>query len=75
MAIFDNSGSQASQHNSSVPPRLARVYYRGGMFQDSIAACRQAIKLKPDYSDAYFGLGLSLLKVRKKGKLLKHTTS
>ena len=23
MAIFDNSGSQASQHNSSVPPRKA----------------------------------------------------
>lgn len=32
---------------------LSLQYYRNGRYQDSIAACREALKLKPDYAEAH----------------------
>jgi tetratricopeptide (TPR) repeat protein len=39
---------------------LGAAYGFQGRLDDKIAACKQAIKLKPDYADAYFTLGSAL---------------
>jgi tetratricopeptide (TPR) repeat protein len=44
---------------ASVPLNLARSSFRAGRYQDAIAQSQAALAIKPDFADAFWGIGIS----------------
>ncbi len=43
---------------------MSLVYYNNGMYVKCITTCQQALKLKPDYADAYSNIGAAYNKLK-----------
>ena len=52
-----NHGAFASSTEAILQYNQGIDYYKNGQYDDSIGAFRQAIRLDPDYIDAYYNLG------------------
>ena len=43
---------------------LSLTYYNQGMYEKCIEACKKAIKLNPDYADAYSNMGVAYIQLK-----------
>jgi hypothetical protein len=44
---------------ANVPLNMARLSFQAGRYQDAIAQSQGALAIKPDFADAYWGIGIS----------------
>ena len=56
--------------NAETNNNLGTVYFRTKRYQEAAAAFKEAVRIKPDYSEAHFNLALAYVALKdKKGAL------
>lgn len=59
----DRTTSTAGPGETQVQFALGRAYYGTGSYRQAVKAFETAVRLKPDFASAHYGLGLSYLEV------------
>ena len=61
--LEDGTKSTAGPGEAEINDALGRAYYGTGSYRQAVKAFEAAIRLKPDFASAHYGLGLSYLEV------------
>lgn len=61
--LEDRPKSTAGPSESEINDALGRAYYGTGSYRQAVKAFETAVRLKPDFASAHYGLGLSHLEV------------
>ena len=61
--LEDKTKSTPGPSEAEINDALGRAYYGTGSYRQAVKAFETAVRLKPDFASAHFGLGLSYLEV------------
>lgn len=61
--LEDRTKSTAGPSEAEINDALGRAYYGTGSYRQAVKAFETAVRLKPDFASAHFGLGLSYMEV------------
>jgi TonB family protein len=61
--LDDRTKSTAGPTEADINDALGRAYYGTGSYRQAVKAFETAVRLKPDFASAHFGLGLSYMEV------------
>jgi Flp pilus assembly protein TadD len=61
--LEDRTKSTAGPGEAEINDALGRAYYGTGSYRQAVKAFETAVRLKPDFASAHYGLGLSYLEV------------
>ena len=61
--LEDRTKSTAGPSEAEINDGLGRAYYGTGSYRQAVKAFETAVRLKPDFASAHYGLGLSYLEV------------
>jgi TonB family protein len=61
--LEDRTKSTAGPSEAEINDGLGRAYYGTGSYRQAVKAFETAVRLKPDFAAAHYGLGLSYLEV------------
>ena len=61
--LDDRTKSTAGPGEAEINDALGRAYYGIGSYRQAVKAFETAVRLKPDFASAHYGLGLSYLEV------------
>ncbi len=61
--LEDRTKSTAGPTEAEINDALGRAYYGTGAYRQAVKAFEAAVRLKPDFASAHYGLGLSYLEV------------
>ena len=61
--LDDRTQSTAGPGEAEINDALGRAYYGTGSYRQAVKAFETAVRLKPDFASAHYGLGLSYMEV------------
>lgn len=61
--LDDRAKSTAGPSEAEINDALGRAYYGTGSYREAVKAFETAVRLKPDFASAHYGLGLSNLEI------------
>ena len=64
--LDDRTKATAGPGEAEINEALGRAYYGSGSYRQAVKAFGTAVRLKPDFASAHYGLGLSYLEVADK---------